>query len=195
MRSARWAGIKASFTATSWLPVALRPVTCQVSRIVKSLLRHQQQIVVFWCCPGGRAEQCPIGMLAAAGIGPLAVQPESAFNWSCRPSAADGAANKAVRVLAPDVGAGAIVEQRNRPGNDAEHADDPRGRHIHRTDRHFGLIDRRGLQLIAAPALGLDGAEKTSLLQSGDDPWRHATVTLPFGCRVGNNRDKIARTL
>ncbi len=158
-------------------------------------LRHEQQIVVLWCHPGGRTEQCPIGMLASAGIGPLAVQPESAFDRSRGPGAADGAANEAVRVFAPNVGAGAIVEQRNRPGNDAKHAHNPRGRHIHRTDRHFGLIDRRGLQLVAAPAFGLDSAEKTSLLQGGDDPWRHTTVTLPLGCRVGNNRDKIARTL
>ena len=91
-------------------------------------------------------------MVAAAGVFPVPAQPKSALDRLALAARHQRRADQRAVVLAPDLLRGAVVEQRQQPGMDADHAIDPGDRHVALAERHLDLEVGRGCPSRSRPS-------------------------------------------
>jgi hypothetical protein len=71
-----------------------------------------------------------------------------------------GRGDQRAAVLAPNVALGLLAVQRQLPVVHADHAVDPGGGHATLGQRHLNPVEHARVELVAAPALGLQHAEQ-----------------------------------
>ena len=90
--------------------------------------------------------------------------------------------------------ADAVVVERHQPGMDADHAVDPGDRHVALAERHLDVEVGVDVQLVAAPALGLQHLEQAGRLHVGDGFLGDAALALALrrarGAAPGSSRGR-----
>ena len=152
------------------LPVPCRPATCHVSTVLYSGrgTRKKRQSGGAFSAMDHAAEQRPVAMLAAAGIAPVTAEAEAAIDRRRLSGRHRGRADQHRGVAAPHLLRRAVVDESQEPGDHAEHAVGPAGRHVTFAERDLDVIEGAELHLVAAPALGLQHAKETGRLHLGD---------------------------
>jgi hypothetical protein len=92
-------------------------------------------------------------------------------------------------VAAPDLLRGAIVEDRHEPGVHAQHAEEPRRRHVALGERELDVIEGVQVHLVAAPAPRLQHAEEAGLLHFGDSLGQDLALFSLLGRALGEHRN------
>ena len=177
------------------LPVPCRPATCHVSMVLYSRTRHQEET------PIGRsalamdhaAEEGPVAILAAAGIAPVTAEAEAAIDRGRLAGRHRGRADQHRGVAAPHLLRRAVVEDSQEPGDHAEHAVGPAGRHVTFAERDLDVIECAEIHLVAAPALGLQHAKETRRMHLGDSLRQDAAALLFVERTLGKRRDHCMR--
>ena len=149
------------------------------------------------------AQEDPLAVLAPARETPAAGEAVATLHLLGLAGGHVGGGDQGGGVAAPHILLGLVGEERQLPVVHTDHAVDPGRRHAALGQRHLHPVEDPRVELVAAPALGLQHAEQAGLLHLLHGLDRHHALALglagPFGqlrgqgAGAGHQLDRLGR--